>query len=548
MLEHGADLIAGDSWGKGITPLHVAAALGRGDGAIKAHRVGQPPALAKSNSQALEKVSLLVRAGANVAARAKDLSTPLLQAALAGNEDICQLLMDNGAKLDIGSACLLGKRATVANLLEQSPDLAFNSDLPLGQSALHYAVRADDIETVRMLVGIGANVDTRAPELEYQDAGGFSAGSYGDALGLTALNLAVQLGHERVVATLLDLGADPNLKVDDDLIDIAMADNHWGIVRLLLDHDAEVSLSYGVQDGLSAMTDVSLLRRVIEAVDDDFSESPGTDALRVAFIKKNKVTSDLLIAHGAQIDFHLACEFGFIDKAKRMLEKDPELAKIVPANYSDVSPIELAVRNGSQAIVQLLIDYGAPLSSDNHRGKSLGHLAASEGQLEVLRVLLSHGLPIDVKNDGGSTLLHAAASGVQPEVARFLISQGLEVNCRDFRGSTPLHNVAGWSLLWNEDEREEKYQRTLETARVLLDAGAEVNAKDKYDDRPLHKAARDELEDVVRLFLNRGADVNARDYRNQTPLAVAGRTPFSRSFQSQPKSIEKLLREHGGIE
>lgn len=296
------------------------------------------------------------------------------------------------------------------------------------------------------------------------------------------------------------------------------------------------------------MTDASLLQRVIDAVDDDFSENAGTQALRAAFLARNKVASDLLIARGAKIDLHLACQFGFTDIAKRMLEKAPELAKIVPVDYSDRSPLELAVQNGHLAIVQLLIESGAPLSSDNDRGKSLAHLAASEGRLEVLRVLLESGFPIDVKDDSGSTLLHAAARGVQTDVVRFLISQGLDVNSRDFRGVTPLHDAVGWVTLWYEEEKAGKQQRAFETASVLLDAGAQVNAKDKYNARPLHDAARGELEDVVLLFLERGADVNARDYRHQTPLAIAGRKPFTRSFQSQPKLIEKLLREHGGIE
>lgn len=555
MLDHGADLVTGDRWGHNITPLHVAASLGGAEQAGRVmRRVGQPDSLERGNLQSLEKVQYLVEAGADVNARAADGSTPLLFAAIAGHQQVCDLLLKQGAKLDIGSACLLGKREVVEAIVKATPELLTKNDLPLHTPALHWAARAGDVEIVELLLRHGAQVDARAPELEYQDAGGFSSEDNSNSPSRTALHVAASLGHEKIVRVLLDGGADINLNAGErpyfqSAIAMACYAGQHGTVRLLLDRGAKVSLDENSAFLVSEITERDLLSRLLDAVGNDtFKGERGTNLLTSVVAGGNKMVAELLIARGVQLDILSACRLGRTEDVRRLIEATPALVNVVQTDYPRMTPIELAVQFGHIDIVKLLIANGARLSSASTGGDSLAHRAAEYGHLNVLQLLLKSGFSLDRRDDTGSTLLHAAASGSQPEIASFLISKGVDVNADNFNRASPLH-VVGESRWWNSDneDTEIKLRQTVATAQILLDAGADVRVRDKYENTPLHDAASRGLEGVAELLLAHGAEVNAQDFRNNTPLGKAERSLGGNFSARDLEPLAALLRKNGGV-
>src|ERR1700726_1189477 len=81
-------------------------------------------------------------------------------------------------------------KAAIQSLLPQHIDLsATDTD---GSTALHWAVRHDDLETTNLLIRGGANVKT--------------ANRY----GVTPLSLACVSGNTAMIESLLKAGADPN--------------------------------------------------------------------------------------------------------------------------------------------------------------------------------------------------------------------------------------------------------------------------------------------------------------------------------------------------
>ena len=94
-----------------------------------------------------------------------------------------------------------------------------------GMTALHWAVRANDVATVQMLLRAGANVN--------------AANRY----GVTPLLLAAQNGDPTVVAALLKAGANPNSALPEGetvLMTAARTGNVDGI-KLLVEHGAKVN-------------------------------------------------------------------------------------------------------------------------------------------------------------------------------------------------------------------------------------------------------------------------------------------------------------------
>src|SRR5690348_11920923 len=92
--------------------------------------------------------------------------------------------------LRLADAAMNGDMAAVRSLVQQKADV--NATLPDGTTALHWAVRADDLETADLLIRAGANVKTA------------------DRYGVTPLYLACSNASARMIRRLLDAGADPN--------------------------------------------------------------------------------------------------------------------------------------------------------------------------------------------------------------------------------------------------------------------------------------------------------------------------------------------------
>src|SRR5437879_702316 len=125
----------------------------------------------------------------------------------------------NAASTDLPDAARKGNKAAVRSLLQKKADVnAVQSD---GATALHWAVRLDDLETAELLIRSGANVSvaTRA--------------------GATPLELAAINGNGAMIERLIKAGADPNAqltKYGDTVLMMAARTGKPDAIRVLLDN------------------------------------------------------------------------------------------------------------------------------------------------------------------------------------------------------------------------------------------------------------------------------------------------------------------------
>ena len=115
--------------------------------------------------------------------------------------------------------------------------------------------------------------------------------------------------------------------------------------------------------------------------------------------------------------------------------------------------MQIAARNGSIAMLELLSHNGASVTTKGLKGDTLYQLAASNGHLTVVKWLLKNEL-VDVPDITGNTAVHVAARRSEPDILKFLdVSMGCDFRQRNSDGQTPYDCIPRFG---DDSERIEK--------------------------------------------------------------------------------------------
>jgi ankyrin repeat protein len=536
LLENGSDPDAFNE--NGVTPLHAAAFHGN-----------------------LAKVKLLVQFKASVNIATDDGATPLFFAAVRQHQEVCEFLLSKGAKLDIYSACALGKTADVESLLKADPKLANSKDKRLARTPLFWAARSGDPKLVKLLLTQGADVHVRAPR--YYHAGNVVEGPTIDRgpneradAGETPLHVAAEAGRVDAVHLLLEKGADANSKDKRSGTPLhqACANHHPGVIELLLKRvNLREQKQLGAELLAAALEDKGSVKLLLAAGADPnvTNDSQGSILLAAAYDGHSEVVA-LLLDHGAKPGLHAACLLGRLDDVKDFLAKAPEQidARLGSSGpYYDETPLMLAARAGHLSIVEFLVSKGAKYKPADFKSRWPMSLAAQYGRVNVVEWFLVRGIPVDAAPADMSPALVEACAASEVEVVRLLLQKKATMRPSGWTLGTPLHNVGSAALSWADEQRQtpasraERARHNAEIARLLIEHGAVVDARDKQGQTPLHAAARDGLVAVATVLVSKGADVNARDHYGRTPLWIARH--WSRDEpERRPAAVAELLEKH----
>jgi ankyrin repeat protein len=179
---------------------------------------GETPLMVASRSGNASVVEQLLAAGAHANAHGVRGQTALMWAVTQKHADVVKVLLAHGADLKARSDTYTEVMAVPPHGL-----LEYNRPVPHGHdTALMFAARVGDLESAKLLVAAGADVN---------DA---------DAWGVTATVLAAHSGFGEFVAFLLGKGADPNLATPGfTALHEAIMRRDEKMAAVLLDHGAD---------------------------------------------------------------------------------------------------------------------------------------------------------------------------------------------------------------------------------------------------------------------------------------------------------------------
>jgi hypothetical protein len=185
-------------------------------------------------------------------------------------------------------------------------------------------------------------------------------------LGRTALIIACGKGDVKIAEVLLESGANPTMRDNDERTAVYQASckGHSDIVQLLLKWNAEITIP-------------------------------------------NKIGSTPIFT---------ASLSGHLDVARLLFEKGADMT--IPDN-DGWTPLLAASSKGHLEIVRLLLEKGADITILNKDGWTAVNAASAEGHLEVVRLLLQEGAGITIPYKKGWTAILAARTKSKKRPATF---------------------------------------------------------------------------------------------------------------------------------
>ena len=304
--------------------------------------------------------------------------------------------------------------------------------------------------------------------------------------GHTGLRTALHFGvsHETVVKTLLDRGADPNIRDDGDNacpIHFAAERGHLPIVTLLIEHGADPI-------GAGTVHELDVLGWAV-----CFDAATHSEVARY------------LLAHGARYTLFSAVALGEAAAIRAQAQSGVDLNRRMDRTNYRRTALHLAVVKKQPASLAALIDLGADLNLEDAVGLTPLDQAALNGEDEMARLLIDRGASITLpaaialeRPDQIERLVRAHPDLLEPtnnrRWARLVVHASARASGRVMETllRTVMRHRAGLTIVNMEDDAE-----------TAVDGAAGYT--------PLHAAAFHGNNDAAAVLLKHGANPRVRD-------------------------------------
>lgn len=450
------------------------------------------------------------------------------------------------------------------------------------QDPLQNASHRGDLSRVKLLLGIGANVNAVCSNTNYR----------------TALCAAASTGHIAVAKLLLENGA--NVHHHSPMI-LAILFDHLAMIEFLVQEGADVNTQSLKTPGrkhskqgdtalivASRLGGLSAVELFIEKGADINARGADVNPFNPFNIRTDSSTAIQAAAKGNQVsifklllekgaDINTLLEKGVDGNNNHFLEtfflnNQAKKGQTMQSDKDYLASIELlaseknlnnkafctfvllaASASGCLITITLFLDRGVDVNSEDANGDNALHRASRNGHLPIVQMLLERGALVNAinyaRNASGRhqyrTALHGALDGDHIDIVKLLLEKGADANAQDIASGTepPLlrvlkdehlsvakviiaHQVdpndardaASFSVLPVASEREH-----LGVVKPFVDMGANVKIHTPGTDPLLHRALQEKHISLLKLLLEKGADAGARGADSVSALHLASK-------------------------
>jgi ankyrin repeat protein len=470
----------------------------------------------------------------------------------------------------------------VRALLAQKVDV--NAPDGQGTPALHWAVRVDDVDLAKLLVGAGADAKLAnrygvtplalaasagnpAMLRVLLDAGGDANAV--DAAGETMLMVAARVGVLEAVKVLLERGAVADTKdaqFQQTALMVAVREGHPEIVKLLVEVGADVNAKTR-----AGQTPGWVLPNSVPGF------GHGVGIVRGGLPPRGSRQP----IPGALTPLLYAARDGRLEAAKILVAAK---ARVNETDANGITPLIMAIVNNRLDVARFLLDNGADIQAADWYGRTPLWAAIETRNMDVdnatfvnsidrepflglVQTLLERGANPNIRmkevppirrsflrvtgslewvDFTGQTPFLTAARAADLAVMRLLLKHGADPKVGTFEGTTPLMAAAGINWVYDQTFDEGPAAR-LEAVKLCFELGNDVNAVNSMGLTALHGAANRGSDDIIQFLADKGAKLEAKDKEGRTPLTWAeGVFLATHPAKPKPSSIALIRTLTGG--
>ncbi len=404
--------------------------LGAGAQATLANRYGLTPMAIAAGNGSASMIAILLDAGADANTPDPAGDTPLMSVTRVGRTDAVTVLLDRGAKVDATDATYQQTALMVA-VRENHPEIvklliargaSVNARTRVGRTPAWVLPNSQPGfgHGIGIVRGGSPDRGRRAP----------TPG------GMTPLLYASRDGRVETTRMLLDAGADINARDANDITPLiaAITNNHPAVARYLIERGADIKATdwYG-RTPLWAAIETRNMDKDNATFENSIERAPFLELIQVLLDKGAEVNVRTKEVPPVRNDFlRITASLSWVDFTG-------QTPFVTAALAGDVTVMKMLLKHGADPNIPTFAGTTALMAAAGVNW--VVDQTYDEGQpalLEAVKLCVELGLDINAVNSMGLTAIHGAANRGSDEIIKYLVSLGAKLDAKDKEGRTPL--------------------------------------------------------------------------------------------------------------